>query len=144
MTAASFAEKKCSSGCMWNNSCVEYFQFTVSSAICRFFFENTVNFIVMGHLHRFGDSGYLWHFSTEIAEIWCPGTSSEDDWTCKFSALYLLYFQSYETFSWGKSGAKLWQELKELKFFTNKWRNLSVSEPSSVYALSVLNYGLWH
>ena len=59
----------------------------------------TVNFIVLGHLHRFWDSGYLCHFSTEMAEIWCPGTSFQDDWTYKFSALYLLYFQSYETFS---------------------------------------------
>ena len=59
----------------------------------------TVNFIVLGHLHRFWDSGYLCHFSTEMAEIWCPGTSFQDDWTHKISALYLLYFQSYETFS---------------------------------------------
>ena len=38
----------------------------------------------------------LW---TEMAEIWCPGTFFEDVWTYKISALYLLYFQSYETFS---------------------------------------------
>ena len=60
---------------------------------------STVNFIVLEHLHRFGDSGYLCHFSTKMAEILCPGTSFQDDWTYKFSALYLLYFQSYETLS---------------------------------------------
>ena len=46
------------------------------------------------------DSQYLCHFSTEMAEIWSSGTSFQDDWTCRISALlYLLYFQSYETFS---------------------------------------------
>ena len=45
------------------------------------------------------DSRYLCHFSTEMAEIWSPGTSFQDVWTCKISALYLLYFHSYETFS---------------------------------------------
>ena len=44
------------------------------------------------------DSRYLCHFSTEMAEIWSPGTSFQDVWTCKISALYLLYFQSYESF----------------------------------------------
>ena len=128
-------KEKLTSSHRWNVVCIYFY--CVSRNV-----QSTSLF--WGHLHRFWDSGYLCHFSTEMAEIWCPGTSFQDDWTYKFSALYLLYFQSYETFSWGKSGAKLWQELKELKFFTNKWRNLSVSEPSSVYALSVLNYGLWH
>ena len=59
----------------------------------------TVNFIVLGHLHRFWDSGYLCHFSTEMAEILSPGTFSKGVWKQKISALYLLYFQSYETFS---------------------------------------------
>ena len=45
------------------------------------------------------DSRYLCHFSTEMAEIWSPGTSFQDVWTCKISALYLLYFHSYGTFS---------------------------------------------
>ena len=55
-----------------------------------------------------------------MAEIWCPGTFWKDVWTYKISALYLLYNQSNETFSGGKSGAKIGLELKELKFFTNK------------------------
>ena len=45
------------------------------------------------------DSRYLCHFSTEMAEIWSPGTSFQDVWTCKISALYLFDFQRYETFS---------------------------------------------
>ena len=52
------------------------------------------SFIVFGTLHRFWKS--LRHFSTEMAEIWCPGTSFQDDWTHKISALYLLYFLSLE------------------------------------------------
>ena len=40
----------------------------------------------------------LCHFSTEMAEIWSPGTFFADIWTYKISALYLLYFQSYLTF----------------------------------------------
>ena len=44
------------------------------------------------------DGRYLCHFSTEMAEIWSPGTSFQDVWTCKISALYLLYFHSYESF----------------------------------------------
>ena len=43
------------------------------------------------------DSRYLCHFSTEMAEIWSPGTSFQDVWTCKISALYLLYFHSCES-----------------------------------------------
>ena len=38
------------------------------------------------------------HFSTEMAEIWSPGTFCKDIWTCKISAIYLLYFQSCESF----------------------------------------------
>ena len=34
----------------------------------------------------------------EMAEIWYPGTFLADIWTYKISALYLLYFQSYQTF----------------------------------------------
>ena len=45
------------------------------------------------------DTRYLCHFSTEIAEIWTPGTFFEDVWTYKISALYPLYSQSYESFS---------------------------------------------
>ena len=41
----------------------------------------------------------LGHFSMEMAEIWSPGTFFADIWTYKISALYLLYFQSYYTFS---------------------------------------------
>ena len=37
-------------------------------------------------------SQYLCHLSTELAEIWSPGTFFEDVWTYKISALYLLYF----------------------------------------------------
>ena len=57
------------------------------------------------HGHRFRDRTLFWdseypcHFSTEMAEIWSPGTFSKGVWTHKISALYLLYFQSYETFS---------------------------------------------
>ena len=40
----------------------------------------------------------LCHFSTEMAGIWSPGTSFQDVWTFKISALYLLYFPSYESF----------------------------------------------
>ena len=47
------------------------------------------------------DSRFLCHFSTEMAEIWSPGTSFQDVWTCKISALYLFYFKSYETFIGG-------------------------------------------
>ena len=36
----------------------------------------------------FWDSGYLCHSSTEMAEIWSPGTSFQDVWTYKISALY--------------------------------------------------------
>ena len=47
-----------------------------------------------GSLHSKWISQYLRHFSTEMAEIWSPGTFFEDVWTCKISALYLLYFQT--------------------------------------------------
>ena len=49
------------------------------------------------------DSRYLCYFSTEMAEIWSPGTFSEDVWTYKISALYLLYFESCESFCGGFS-----------------------------------------
>ena len=52
-----------------------------------------------GSLHSKWISQYLRHFSTEMAEIWSPGTFFEDVWTHKISALYHLYFQTYETFS---------------------------------------------
>ena len=42
-----------------------------------------------------------------MAEIWSPGTFFKDVWANKISALYLLYFQSYKTFSEGKNGAKI-------------------------------------
>ena len=51
-----------------------------------------------GSLHSKWISQYLRHFSTEMAEIWSPGTFFEDVWTHKISALNHLYFQSYETF----------------------------------------------
>ena len=35
---------------------------------------------------------------TEMAEMLFQGTFCEDVWTCKISALYLLYFESYESF----------------------------------------------
>ena len=38
------------------------------------------------------DSRYLCHFPNEMAEIWSLGTSFQDVWTYKISALYLLYF----------------------------------------------------
>ena len=60
---------------------------------------NTVMDIVFGTGHCFWDSRYLCHFSTEMAEILFPGTFSKGVWTHKISALYLLYFHSYETFS---------------------------------------------
>ena len=34
-----------------------------------------------------------------MAEILFPGTFCEDVWTYKISALYILYFQSYDTYS---------------------------------------------
>ena len=52
-----------------------------------------------GSLHSKWISQYLRHFSTEMAEIWSPGTFFKDVWTHKISALYHLYFQTYETFS---------------------------------------------
>ena len=37
------------------------------------------------------DSRYLCNFSFEMAEIWSPGTSIHDVWTCKnFSSLSLV------------------------------------------------------
>ena len=78
----------------------------------------TVNFIVFGTLHCFWDSGYLCHFSTEIAEIWSPGTFFKDVWAYKISAQNLLYFRSYKIFSGGKSEGKIGLELRELKFIT--------------------------
>ena len=59
----------------------------------------TVRDIVFGTGHCFWDSGYLCHFSTEMAEIWSLGTFFEDVWTHKISALCYLYFQTYESFS---------------------------------------------
>ena len=48
---------------------------------------------------RQSDTPYLCHFATEMAEIWSPATSYQDVFAYKISALYHLYFQSYETFS---------------------------------------------
>ena len=42
---------------------------------------------------------YLCCLLTEMAEILFPGTFFEGVWTCKISALYPLYSQSWETFS---------------------------------------------
>ena len=50
-----------------------------------------------GSLHSKWISQYLRHFSTEMAEIWSPGTFFEDVWTHKISALYHFYFQNYQT-----------------------------------------------
>ena len=61
--------------------------------------SDTVTYTESGTPMLNWDSRYLCHFSTEMAEIWSPGTSFQDVWTCKISALYLLYFHSYETFS---------------------------------------------
>ena len=63
------------------------------------YFPGTVTYTESGPPMLNWDSRYLCHFSTEMAEIWSPGTSFQDVWTCKISALYLLYFHSYETFS---------------------------------------------
>ena len=82
------------------------------------FFIGTVRDIVFGTGHCFWDSGYLCHFSTEIAEIWSPGTFFKDVWAYKISAQNLLYFRSYKIFSGGKSEAKIGLELRELKFIT--------------------------
>ena len=62
-------------------------------------FHPTVTYTESGTPMMNWDSRYLCHFSTEMAEIWSPGTFSKGVWTHKISALYLLYFQSYETFS---------------------------------------------
>ena len=66
----------------------------------RLFFwkSHTVTYTESGTPMLNWDSRYLCHFSTEMAEIWSPGTSFQDVWTCKISALYLLYFHSYESF----------------------------------------------
>ena len=61
-----------------------------------------------------------------MAVIWAPGTFFEDVWTYKISALYLLYFQSYETFSDVLSDFHLLLHDydstgdRELKFFMSK------------------------
>ena len=44
---------------------------------------------------------YLCHFSTEMTEIWSPGTIFQDVLSCHISALYYLCFKSYEPFSGG-------------------------------------------
>ena len=62
-------------------------------------YQDTVTYTESGTPMLNWDSRYLCHFSTKMAEIWSPGTSFQDVWTCKISALYLLYFHSYETFS---------------------------------------------
>ena len=58
----------------------------------------TVTYIESGTPMLTWDSRYLCHFSTKMAEIWSPGKSFQDVLTYKISALYLLYFQSYESF----------------------------------------------
>ena len=45
----------------------------------------TVMDIVFGTGHCFWDSRYLCHFSTEMTEIWCPGTFSKGVWTHKIA-----------------------------------------------------------
>ena len=50
-----------------------------------------------GSLHSKWIPQYLRHFSTEMAEIWSPGTFFEDVWTHKISALYHFNFQNYQT-----------------------------------------------
>ena len=62
------------------------------------FQPDTVTYTESGTPMLNWDSRYLCHFSTEMAEIWSPGTFFEDVWTHKISALYLLYFQSSESF----------------------------------------------
>ena len=52
-----------------------------------------------GSSHSKWISQYLRYFLTEMAEIWSPGIFFEDVRTHKISALYLLYFLSYKTFS---------------------------------------------
>ena len=44
--------------------------------------------------NRYLYTGYLCHFSTEMTEIWSPGTLFEHIWTHKISALYLFYFKN--------------------------------------------------
>ena len=61
--------------------------------------KNTVTYTESGTPMLNWDSRYLCHFTTEMAEIWSPVTSFQDVWTYKISALNLLYFQSYQTFS---------------------------------------------
>ena len=63
------------------------------------YFPGTVTYTESGTTPMLNwDSRYLCHFSTEMAEIWSPSTFFVDVWTYKISALYLLYFQSYESF----------------------------------------------
>ena len=59
-------------------------------------FWSTVTYIESGTPMFNWDFPYLRHFSTEIAEIWSPGTFFKDVWAYKISAQNLLYFQSYE------------------------------------------------
>ena len=66
---------------------------TVKLLIEESLFLLTVTYTESGTVMLNWDSRYLCHFSTEMAEIWSPGTSFQDVWTCKISALYFLYFQ---------------------------------------------------
>ena len=69
------------------------------SSICSNYYTTAVTYTESGTPMLNWDSRYICHFSTEMAEAWSPGTSFQDVWTYKISALYLLYFKSYETFS---------------------------------------------
>ena len=72
-----------------------------------------------GSLHSKWISQYLRHFSTEMAEIWSPGTFFEDVWTHKISALYhfrlmklLVEITKYLHFKFDNSESKSDRELK--------------------------------
>ena len=45
----------------------EYIFSTFDKLTTELGLSHTVNFIVLGQLHRFWDSGYFCHFSTEMA-----------------------------------------------------------------------------
>ena len=45
--------------------------------------SSTVTYTESGTPMLSWDSRYLCHFSTEMAEIWSPGTYFQDVWTCK-------------------------------------------------------------
>ena len=53
----------------------------------------------VGHANVNLDIDIFVIFELNLAKIWSPGTFFQGVWACQISALYLLFFQSYETFN---------------------------------------------